>query len=88
MMRIIGEWRLRTDEHGALYAGLFPALGRAIEGVYNGVGSNAEDPADGRQITLQYGEVQLCVGSWRRRLVCGGHGCGVGFVVGDGGDAV
>lgn len=85
---VLGQRRLRTDKHGAFDAGLFPALGGAVEGVDDGVGGDAEDPADGRQVALQHGEVELGVCSWRGRLVGGGHDCGVGFVVGDGGDAI
>lgn len=88
MVNVLGQRRLRTDKHGALDAGLFPALGGGVEGVDDGVGGDAEDPADGGEVALQDGEVELGVCSWRGRFVGGGHDCGVGFVVGDGGDAV
>lgn len=88
MVYIFRQRRLRTDEHGALDAGLFPALGGGVEGVDDGVCGDAEDPADGGEVALQDGEVELGVCSWRGSLVGGGHDGGVGFVVGDGGDAV
>lgn len=89
--RVVGEGPLGADEHGALDAGLVPALLGGREGVDDGAGGDAEDGADGGEVALEDGEVELGVcprGGRRRVVVLGLHLGGVGLVVGDGGDAV
>lgn len=88
MVGVLWQRSLRANKHGALDAGLFPALACVVECVDDGVGSDAQDPADGRQVALEHGEVELGVCSRRWGLVSGCCDGGVGFVVGDGGDAV